>query len=207
MTAPIPIFPLNAVLFPDGILSLRVFEARYMDMVRDSLKNETPFGVCLIRKGRETGAPAEPEVVGCLASITHWDMEQLGVLNIRVRGSERFRILNINPDAQGLHHAVTQPLAADPARPIGAQAAACVTLLRRVIGEIEEKKRAQNPGEAMDNLPIATPYRFDNAAWVANRLCEVLQIPLKAKQKLMELDDAEVRLSLVQQYLQQHKVI
>ena len=207
MSTPTPIFPLNAVLFPDGILSLRVFEARYMDMVRDCLKNESQFGVCLIRKGREIGAIAEPEAIGCLARITHWDMEQLGVLNIRVRGIQRFVIRTTGANEQGLQHADIKLIAPDATHPVAAHAAACVNLLRRIIGELEEKHREQNPAAEADNLPIATPHQFNDAAWVANRLCEILQIPLKAKQKLMELEDGEVRLSLVQQYLKQHKVI
>jgi Lon protease-like protein len=78
----IPIFPLNAVLFPGGLLPLRVFETRYMDMTRDCLKRDAPFGVCLIREGSEVGAPAVPEGIGCLATILEWDMQQQGILNI-----------------------------------------------------------------------------------------------------------------------------
>jgi len=56
----VPIFALNTVLFPGGLLPLRVFEARYMDMARDCLRHERPFGVCMIREGSEVGAPATP---------------------------------------------------------------------------------------------------------------------------------------------------
>lgn len=207
MDSPTPIFPLNAVLFPDGILSLRVFETRYVDMVRDCLRHEQPFGVCLIRSGKETGVPATPETIGCLARITSWDMEQLGVLNIRVRGLQRFQIINSRSDDAGLQHAEIELIEQDEAQSIPATASPCVNLLRRIVGEIEEKLRQEGREIDANNLPLPLPYQFDDAAWVANRLCEILQIPLKAKQKLMELEDGEVRLSLVQQYLQQHKVI
>lgn len=202
-----PIFPLNAVLFPEGVLSLRVFETRYVDMVRDCLRDEQPFGICLIRSGKETGAPATPETTGCLARITLWDMEQLGVLNLRVRGLQRFQITSSTSDATGLQHAEIELIAPDAAHSIPATASPCVTLLRRIVGEIEEKLRQEDRPINADNLPLPFPYQFDNAAWVANRLCEILQLPLKAKQKLMELEDGAVRLSLVQQYLQQHKVV
>ena len=55
LPARIPLFPLNAVLFPGGALPLRIFEARYMDMARACMKSGEPFGVCLIREGREVG--------------------------------------------------------------------------------------------------------------------------------------------------------
>src|SRR5450631_373270 len=89
----ISLFPLNAVLYPGGILPLRVFEARYVDMVRDCMKSEAPFGVVLIKSGQEVGAPAEPESVGCMAHISQWDMVDLGVLLLRTQGGERFRII------------------------------------------------------------------------------------------------------------------
>lgn len=188
-------------------MSLRVFETRYVDMVRDCLRNEQPFGVCLIRSGQETGAPATPEAIGCLARITWWDTEQLGVLNVRVRGLQRFHIVSSSSDSSGLLQAQIKLIEADALHNITATAAPCVNLLRRVVGEIEEKLRQENREINADTLPLPFPYQFDNAAWVANRLCEILQIPLRAKQKLMELEDGAVRLSLVQQYLQQHKVI
>jgi len=76
------IFPLNAVLFPGGLLPLRIFEQRYMDMAKACLKTDEPFGICLIRSGYEVGAPATPESIGCTAKIVEWDMQQLGVLSI-----------------------------------------------------------------------------------------------------------------------------
>ena len=87
------------MLFPGGVLPLRVFEARYMDMTRDCIRDNKPFGVCLIREGREVGAPAVPEPVGCLARIAEWDMQQLGVMTLRTVGTERFRLLSTRSGA------------------------------------------------------------------------------------------------------------
>src|SRR5688572_2943404 len=89
----LPLFPLKTVLFPDGILPLKVFEARYIDMVRECMKNNVPFGVVLIRSGQEVGAAAVPEEVGCLAHITGWDMQNPGVMMLRTLGGDRFRII------------------------------------------------------------------------------------------------------------------
>src|SRR5258705_6830326 len=85
------LFPLGTVLFPDGMLPLKVFEQRYIEMTKACLRDEAPFGVCLIREGREVGAAALPETVGCLATIAQWDM-QLGLFHILARGGQRFRL-------------------------------------------------------------------------------------------------------------------
>ena len=85
------IFPLNTVLFPGGLLPLRIFEQRYMEMAKACLKNDEHFGICLIRSGREVGAPAVPESIGSTAKIVEWDMQQLGVLSVKVQGGQRFR--------------------------------------------------------------------------------------------------------------------
>jgi Lon protease-like protein len=89
----LPLFPLNAVLFPDGVLPLKVFETRYIDMVRDCMKRESTFGVVLIKSGQEVGSAAEPETVGTLAHIIDWDAPQLGVLLLATNGGQRFQIL------------------------------------------------------------------------------------------------------------------
>ena len=88
MLPDVALFPLNAVLFPGGVMPLRIFEARYMDMVRDCMQKEQSFGVCLIVKGAEVGGAADHEPVGCLAKIVDWDMQQLGLLHIRTIGMQ-----------------------------------------------------------------------------------------------------------------------
>ena len=88
----IPLFPLGTVLFPGGLLPLRIFEQRYLEMAKACLRDGTPFGVCLIREGSEVGTPATHEELGCLARITQWDMQQLGLLQLVAQGGERFRV-------------------------------------------------------------------------------------------------------------------
>jgi Lon protease-like protein len=89
-SASVPIFPFGTVLFPGGVLPLKIFEVRYVDMAKECLKEGTPFGVCLIREGAEVGAPAVPEPVGCLARIAECDVEELGILKVTAEGLERF---------------------------------------------------------------------------------------------------------------------
>ena len=199
--ADIAIFPLGSVLFPGGVLPLRVFEARYMDMVRDCMQRGAPFGVCLITRGREVGEAAEHEGVGCLATITDWDMQQLGLLQIRTRGGMRFRVIERRVQKDGLVRADLEPIADDPRVDVPEQFAGCVRLVRRIVDDLVS--READPLNRM----VAEPYDFESAAWVANRLCEFLPIPAAARQKLMELPDPLARLALVHQYLQQHHVL
>lgn len=202
----VPLFPLKTVLFPGGILPLKVFEARYIDMIRECMKQSAPFGVVLIKSGQEVGAAAEPEEVGCLAHITGWDMPTLGLMMLRTRGGERFRILEtrITPD-QRLEARIEMIEADLDATPISDIHVSCARTLKIVIDDINTKGRVEQ-GDAFVS-PFSQPIQLDSANWVANRWCEILPIPLRARQKLLELQDAESRLSIVHQYLQQHRII
>ena len=179
----LPLFPLNTVLFPGGVLALRVFEARYMDMVRACLRDGAPFGVCLIADGAaEVATNAAIEDVGCIARIHQWDMEQLGLLKIRTIGGERFRVRASQRQADGLLTAEVELIAADEDSPLPPEHQACSRLLASIVDEVSGKT-----GEQALGAPIEAPYRFDSSVWVGNRLAELLPVPLKARQKLMEL--------------------
>ena len=205
----VPLFPLNTVLFPGGVLPLRVFEARYMDMVRQCMKASAPFGVVLIGRGGEVGAPATTESVGTLARIAAWDMPQLGLLHLRAIGGDRFRIEHSDVQPDGLQVARVEPVAADDDPPLDEQYRPCADLLRRVIDDVGRKGGEQDDGspDPVRSIPFEPPYQFDSSVWVGNRLCEFMPIPLRAKQKLMELQDAKSRLQLVQRFLLQHGVL
>ena len=212
----VALFPLSVVLFPQGVLPLRVFEARYMDMVRDCMRDETSFGVCLMADGKTPSTDTVPTTVdvGCLARITAWDMQQLGLLQIRTVGGDRFRLLASESQPNGLLVGEVDLIEADEDQPIPDEHRPCVDLLTRIIedmsAQLAEKRRT---GEAADSspvlaqLPFEEPYQMESSAWVSNRLCEVLPVPLKAKQKLMELTDAATRLEIVHTYLKQHSVL
>lgn len=190
-TVNVPLFPLHAVCFPGGVVPLRVFEARYLDMAAACLKNETPFGFCLIAAGNETGAPAEPCAVGTLADITHCEMEQLGILQIRVRGGRRFRLLAQTAQA-GLIQAKVE-LLAEPEIPLPDRYQRLLPLLRRVVGELGER--------------MPEPHAYDDAAWVGYRICEILPVQNLAKQKLLELEDPLARLEILEKFLEQRKLL
>jgi Lon protease-like protein len=200
----LPLFPLKTVLFPRGVLPLRVFEARYIDMVRECMKNELPFGVVLIKSGQEVGEAAEPESVGTVAHIVEWDMQNLGVIMLRIEGDERFRIhdTRILPDQR--LEAQVDMIAPDPITVPNIAHVTCATALKTAIENIEQQGR-NGQGNGFIS-PFSQPLQLDSAGWVANRWCELLPIPLQARQKLLELEDPQARLALVHQFLQQHGI-
>ena len=190
----VPLFPLQAVLFPGSILPLRVFEARYMDMAKECLKRSSPFGICLIREGAEVGAPAVPENVGCLARIAECDMEELGILKLRAEGLERFRIVDTRVGPMGLVLGEVEPIAADAPAPDAPGLAECAEFLRKVIAGIGADRFAGEPAYA-------------DASWVGFRLAEILPLRNDVRQRLLELTDATLRLTVLHQFLQKQKLL
>ncbi len=190
----LPIFPLQTVLFPGGRLPLRVFEARYMDMASECLKSGQPFGVCLIKEGREVGTPAVPESIGCSARIIECDMQQLGVLNVVTRGERRFRILSREANAQGLVCADVEWLAPEEEAVVPDEYAGCVTLLKMIA---EDSRFAALSADA----------HYESATWVSYRLSEVLPIPARVKQMLLELTGSVPRLQVLHGFLKQQGLV
>lgn len=212
----LPLFPLSTVLFPGGVLPLRIFEARYMDMARDCLRDEQPFGVCMITdpnpKRSEVSRNVHFADVGCSAAISAWDMRQLGLLHVRAVGGQRFRVLEASTQGNGLKLAEVEWLDDDADTPVAPEHAPCVDLLRRIIDDLRaqaaerRREKTDDDEDVLAQLPFEEPFRMDSSSWVSNRLCEVLPVPLKAKQKLMELADGRARLEIVDTYLKQHSV-
>jgi Lon protease-like protein len=176
------------------VLPLRVFEARYMDMTRECLKREQPFGVCLIRNGKEVGEPATPELVGCLATITSWDMQQLGLLSLRTLGGQRFRIQDASVAPQNLLRARVELIPDEADADLPDEYTALADLLRLVIADKSE-------------AVFAEPHALGSASWVGYRLCEILPVPLAAKQKLLELEGAVTRLQILYKFLEQRGLV
>lgn len=190
----VPIFPLQTVLFPGAVLPLRIFEVRYIDMAKACLKQSRPFGVCLIREGEEVGATAVPEAVGCLARIADCDVETLGILKVRAQGLERFRIVSLDVDRQGLIVGDIEELASEPAVPDAAGLAECAGFLAKAIAGIGQQR-------------FAEPFVFEDASWVGFRLAEILPLRNAVKQNLLELTDATLRLAVLHRFLRQQKLI
>jgi uncharacterized protein len=195
----LPLFPLGTVLFPGGVLPLRVFEVRYLDMIGRCHKTGAPFGVVSLTQGhevRQAGATAESLAqVGTLATIAEFSNPQPGLMMIRAAASQRFRITSSSQLKHGLWVADVDCLPDDlhVAVPPDLQEAAAA--LAKVLHSLGDKL---DPGEAP---PVAEPWKLDDCGWVANRWCELLPLPVSLKQRLMELDNPLVRLELVSDVL------
>jgi Lon protease-like protein len=209
----LPLLPLNAVLYPDGILPLKIFEARTIDMVRQCMREDRAFGVVLLKSGNENSASADLEGVGCIANIISWEMPQMGVLYLRARGGERFHILQtrfadtgrVEAEVAMLSPHDGDPAIAQPTTPVSDVHVRCAKALKLVIDDLHCKHLGGTEKSA--DTPFALPIKLDNAGWVADRWCEILPIRLIARQKLLELDDPEIRLRIVLKFLQQHQVL
>ncbi|GAA5165809.1 LON peptidase substrate-binding domain-containing protein [Viridibacterium curvum] len=189
----LPIFPLGNVLHPEGRMKLRIFEARYMDMIGECMRNDAAFGICLIDQGREVGEAATPHAVGVEAHIIDWDMTQPGVLHITVRGGRRFRIRSHQITQRQTVAAEVDWLMQETAS-VAPKFVSMQSLLRLI---------AADKGRDV----IAEPHAFDEANWLAFRFAEILPIPPLARLKLLELDDADMRLTIIHQYLMEHGLI
>jgi len=183
MTGPveIPLFPLGTVLFPGGPLPLRIFETRYIDLVRRCLRDDTGFGVVLIREGVEAGGPAETFDVGTYARIVDFSTQPDGLLGIRATGERRFRILERRRARDGLNVADVEWLPEDPNLPLPEELAELAPALDSILTQVGE------PYASLER-------RAEDAAWVAGRLAEILPIPPGHKQHCLELDDPIERL-------------
>ncbi len=190
-----PLFPLGSVLFPGGLLALRVFEVRYLDMVRKCHQAGAPFGVVALTQGREVrqaGAPEEQfNDVGTLAVIEQIDTPQPGLITLLCRGSQRFRITQRSHLPHGLWIADVGHIDPDLMVPIPQDLRKASTALAQVLHTLKQR----DPETPTAIVPTAA--QLDDCGWVANRWCELLPVPLELKQRLMELDNPLVRLELV----------
>jgi len=184
----LPIFPLRTVLFPGGRLSLRIFEQRYVDMTKSCLRDETPFGVCLIRAGEEAGGPAVPWDVGCTARIREWDVPSPGLFSLVTEGEQVFRILHQRLASDGL---IRAEVALEPPlrpTPLPSEFESLSRLLQALIDQVGAKH-------------FPSPTRYGEAEWVGHRLAELLPISPLLRQQLLEAQSTPRLLQVVQSTL------
>jgi uncharacterized protein len=198
MNSLLTIFPLGTVLFPQGVLPLRIFEARYVDMVRECLRNELPFGICRIVDNGELGQHVDYELLGCSTRIVNFDSEDSGILSIRTIGERRFKIIDKQVDSKGLIRAQVEWLEIEPDHAIPAEMFRCRDVIEQVIAELVDTE-----DDPMKKV-LEPPYLLGSASWVSHRLCEILPFATGSKQAMLELEDSLQRLSIVNQVLQKH---
>lgn len=181
-TVSLPLFPLHAVLLPGARLGLRVFERRYLDMLRECSRQESTFGICLILDGDEVGRPASPAAYGVEARIEDFDVGPDGVLVLRLRGQRRFHVLRTRVRDNGLilaDVAWNTPDHDDELRP---EHALLATVLEHII---EQAGSAFAPTH---------PAQLEQAAWVGWRLAELLPLEEPQRLQLLQHDDPHQRL-------------
>ncbi len=197
MNAEIPLFPLRSVLFPGGWLPLRIFEPRYLDMVQRCHAQGEPFGVVALTEGHEVrerdgeGFRREAfHAVGTLARIEHFEHEQPGLIQIRTRGTQRFRLRASRCLSHGLWVGTAERLPDDSAVPVPDDLRLASRQLQALLASWQERAGPQE-------LPLQAPFAWDDAGWVANRGAKLLPMPTDERQRLMALDSPLLRLELV----------
>ncbi|HCX82129.1 MAG: peptidase S16 [Curvibacter sp. RIFCSPHIGHO2_12_FULL_63_18] len=202
----LPLFPLNTVLYPGGSLQLQIFEVRYLDLMGKCHKTGAPFGVVALTQGSEVRR-ADPQApsgdgfaheafvdIGTLATITEFSSPQPGLMVLRCTAGERFRITQRSRMKHGLWVADVQALPADVPTPVPPDLQLVSQALQNVVAQLQARG-----GELPASL--RPPHRLDDCGWVANRWCELLQLPPDLKQSLMQLDNPLLRLELVGDFL------
>ncbi len=172
----IPIFPLGTVLFPGGRLPLRIFEPRYVEMTKACLRDNTVFGVSLIRAGYEAGTPALPSDIGCTARIIEWEVPNPGLFSLNTQGEAVFRLKSRHVRSDGL--IVGEVEIIEPPDPISVPER--YEKLQQLLADLVKEIGPEH---------FTRPPRFDDAAWVGSRLAELLPVAPERKQKLLETND------------------
>ncbi|AKS18206.1 LON peptidase substrate-binding domain-containing protein [Xanthomonas campestris pv. campestris] len=178
----LPLFPLHSVLLPGATIGLRVFERRYLDLVRDCGRTGSSFGVCLILDGSDVGAPAVPAAYGTEVRIEDFDVGNDGVLVLRLRGTRRFRVQRSRVRDNGLvvgEVSWCEPDSDDELRP---EHGLLATVLERMLEQVGGEFASAGPG------------LLDQSAWVGWRLAELLPLSEGQRLSLLQEDDPHRRL-------------
>ena len=178
-----PLFPLASVLFPGGQLQLRIFEPRYLDLVRECTRHGTGFGVCLILQGQEVGEPAVPAAIGTIARISDFHRDDDGLLGIVAEGGARFRVARSRVRSDGLLRGDVEVWPDEPEQQVPVEFALLQTILERLIETMAPHWR---------NAPRSA---YDDASWLGFRLAELLPLDVGEQQRMLELNDPVQRLA------------
>ncbi len=194
----IPLFPLGTVLFPDGVIALKIFEARYLDMIKQCLREKTEFGVLSVIKNSDL---SEEDVslsfsnIGTLAQIEDFDPIQPALYMTKSFGTQRFKLISSKQEVNGLWIGQVELLANDPLTPIPQEHQKVVKLLDEIISVIKNEN-------LLDDAPFKKPYKVDDCGWVSNRLAELLPLSLAQKNHLLAQTNPRIRLDLITEIIE-----
>ena len=189
----LPLFPLNTLVCPQGLLPLKIFEARYLDMVKDCLRNQSSFAIVTVLPERATDSKGNfPFVdIGTKVKIVEADVDTVGLMLIKCVGQQRVKIKSFTQRDDGLVIGQVDDISNDIDLAIPEDLHVASEVLRQLL---ESLPTQVDP----EKMPVLKPYRLEDTAWVANRWVELLDLTLLEKQRLMQLDSPLVRLELIQ---------
>ena len=199
-----PLFPLNKALFPAGALHLRIFEVRYLDMIRACLAERREFGVVALLQGNEVRTPEGQEVfagIGTMARIEYSDTTAPGLIQLRCVGTSRFRVRSSWQGRYGLWMADVDAIDDDPVQEVPLSLQASADALGQFSAEL------QRQGVAPSAMPIVPPFRLDEAGWVADRWSELLPLTAGDATRLLGVSDPMARLTEIQGLLAQRGLL
>ncbi|MDX3904462.1 MAG: LON peptidase substrate-binding domain-containing protein [Pigmentiphaga sp.] len=201
---PIPLFPLSRALYPDGILHLRVFEIRYLDMIKQCIADQSEFGVVPLLAGSEVRTPEGKEILadfGTMAKIAAWEAPMPGLLQLRCVGGTRFRLVSSEQRKYGLWVGQVEPQADDPPVPIPDFLQPSANTLGQLIAELQQNSVPET------DMAIAAPFRLDECGWVAYRWAELLPLLPPQQRHLLADGNPQSRLTQVQDILKRRKLL
>jgi len=194
----IPLFPLGTVLFPDGVIALKIFEARYLDMIKQCLREKTEFGIVSIIKdqyGNADNPSSSFSKIGTLAQIEDFDPVQPALYMTKSFGTQRFKLLSSAQETNGLWVGEVELLENDPVTPIPQEHLGVAELLEEIISVIQRE-------DLLGDAPFKKPFKVDDCGWVSNRLAELLPISLAQKNHLLAQTNPRIRLDLITEIIE-----
>ncbi len=199
----IPLFPLGLTLYPGGMVDLKIFEVRYLDMVKDCVANNTSFGIVTLDEGNEVvqadggKKPVAFFETGTIAEITYFDAPQPSLFFIKCKGGQRFKVHRKEQQKNGLWMGDVEYLANDVDTPIEAEHQQLANNLGAIIASLQKKGVAEN------QMPFAQPYELEQCGWVANRWCDILPLTPAQKHHLLSIENPRIRLDLVKELIEE----
>jgi Lon protease-like protein len=156
------------------------------------MREQVPFGVLLLSGATEAGGQTvvRTENIGTLATIVDWYQGADGLLGITAFGGERFRLLGMQRQADGLNLGDIEILAKDPEVALPARYTLMAELLRAIIDDLGKLY------ETVDR-------HYADAGWVGFRFAEILPMSNSQKQLCLQMTDPIARLEFLQPLLRQ----
>ena len=195
----IPLFPLGTTLFPGGVIALKIFEARYLDMMKRCLREDSPFGVVSILDNKPIDSDASTLAnfsnIGTLAKLEEFDPIQSALYMTKSYGTQRFHVLNIKQEADGLWMGQVELIDADPEIPLPKEHEKVAAILHEIIAVIKSE-------DLLGDDAFKIPENLDDCGWVSNRLAELLPLPPAQKNHLLAQSNPRIRLDLISEIIE-----